>query len=297
MRARLTLIAAAFSSLAALALLAPACDTAGGAAIDENADADGDGHLRKDDCDDHDPAVHPGATEPCSCDGEDDDCNGVVDDFDCALLCYPPADTDGDGFEPPADCNDSDPMINPMAQEPCACDTVDQNCSGDPQDFTCDLICYDDNDGDGFGTDTDCDDDNGSINPGAPENCECDSVDQNCNSSVTDIPTDCGITCTDGDGDGFYAEGDDCDDSDATVNPDEMEPCACDGNDNDCNDTPDDFDPAACTKMCTYLMSGETCTAGMEPECGPGLACCGMPATCVAECVDGMCMNGCPVAP
>ena len=43
---------------------------------------------------------------------------------------------------------------------------------------------------------------------------------------------------TDGDGDGFFAEVDDCDDSNAAVNPGAAE--VCDGLDNDCDTMPDD---------------------------------------------------------
>lgn len=242
MRARLTLIAAAVLSTAALSLIAPGCGGGGGGVVDENADQDGDGYPLKDDCDDRDAEVNPGATEPCSCDGQDDDCNGTVDDFACALVCYPAIDADGDGFEPPADCNDQDATVNPAAEEPCTCDTVDQDCTGEAQDFACDMVCYDDKDNDGFDEQTDCNDSNGGINPGAMEECECDSVDQNCNGSTTDIPASCGITCTDADGDGFYAEGDDCDDSNETVNPDAMETCACDAVDQNCNGDPIDFE-------------------------------------------------------
>ncbi len=45
-------------------------------------DADGDGSPDADDCDDADPAVHPGATEACN--QADDDCDGLVDD-----ACHP----------------------------------------------------------------------------------------------------------------------------------------------------------------------------------------------------------------
>lgn len=51
---------------------APACVAPPGA------DADGDGTPAGADCDDADPAVHPGATE--SCDGVDSDCSGTTDD-------------------------------------------------------------------------------------------------------------------------------------------------------------------------------------------------------------------------
>ncbi len=45
-------------------------------------DADGDGYDEGSDCDDGDPAIHPGAEEACD-DGLDNDCDGEIDE-DCA---------------------------------------------------------------------------------------------------------------------------------------------------------------------------------------------------------------------
>lgn len=45
-------------------------------------DEDMDGYSRLADCDDSDPTAHPGRPEVCD-DGEDDDCDGFVDESDC----------------------------------------------------------------------------------------------------------------------------------------------------------------------------------------------------------------------
>jgi len=37
-------------------------------------------------------------------------------------------DADGDGFSPPEDCDDGDPLVNPSATE--VCNTIDDNCNG-----------------------------------------------------------------------------------------------------------------------------------------------------------------------
>ena len=50
-------------------------------------------------------------------------------------------------------------------------------------------------DGDAYWLSTDCDDGDGGINPNAAEKCECDTVDQNCNGSKTDLPDGCDVTC------------------------------------------------------------------------------------------------------
>jgi hypothetical protein len=110
-----------------------------------HADADGDGHgtgvgvatcdpkpdaaTVGDDCDDTDPDVHPLADETCN--GDDDDCDEVVDeDAVDAWVYYEDQDQDGWGntqvqlleCEPPpmegwalmpGDCADNDPEVNP----------------------------------------------------------------------------------------------------------------------------------------------------------------------------------------
>ncbi len=97
-----------------------------------------------------------------------------------------------------------------------------------------------DRDGDGFtsigstsGSADDCNDNVFAINPGAVE--ICDGLDNNC-----DGQADEGLTGTDADGDGYYAEGscaaiaDDCNDTNAAVYPGAVE-IPYDGVDQDCN--------------------------------------------------------------
>ena len=95
------------------------------------------------DCDDTDPAVHPGADEVC--DGVDQDCDGVVDDNAVdAPTWY--RDGDADGYGDPAgtqtictapegyvadgsDCDDADPAVHPGVYDACD-DGIDSNCDG-----------------------------------------------------------------------------------------------------------------------------------------------------------------------
>jgi len=105
-------------------------------ATDEGFDADRDGYrdaarcaalagAEELDCDDADPATHPGAAELCS-DGVDQDCDGL----DLACGC---PDGDGDGHPDRAcggdDCDDLAREVHPGAAE--RCNQLDDDCDGE----------------------------------------------------------------------------------------------------------------------------------------------------------------------
>ena len=163
-----------------------------------------------DDCDDTDPTIFPGAPE--ACDGEDDDCDGVVDDgapgtatwyADADGDTYGDASTTTDACSTPAgyvadadDCDDGDATINPAATE--VCDGVDDDCDGTVDDGV-KLTWYRDADLDGYGVssptseactepagyadnDDDCDDTDANAYPGGLETN--DGVDNDCDGTV-----------------------------------------------------------------------------------------------------------------
>lgn len=178
-------------------------------------DLDNDGECSLDtggdDCNDSNNNTYPGADEIC--DGEDNDCDQEIDnDAIDADSFY--RDTDGDGYgnsqtrveacEPPPgrdwadvgrDCDDTNPEINPGAQE--LCDGLDNNCDNQIDNGTDDdgdgtRDCYDD-DGDGYcegatcldetAVGGDCDDLAATSNPGADE-VPSDGRDNNCNGDI-----------------------------------------------------------------------------------------------------------------
>ncbi|MCB0579679.1 MAG: hypothetical protein KDD10_10270 [Phaeodactylibacter sp.] len=115
---------------------------------------------------------------------------------------------------------------------------------------------YRDQDNDGYFSYEDCDDDNATINPEAAE--ICDGIDNDCNGFIDDnIAIYTYFPDADGDGfgdaataidtclaappTGFVDNSLDCNDGDASLNPNAVE--ACDGIDNDCNGTIDNGIP------------------------------------------------------
>jgi hypothetical protein len=176
-------------------------------------------------------------------------------------------------------------------------------------------------DGDGYNVEgsgcgaVDCDDADAGIHPGATEYCN-DGVDNDCDLLVDAEDPDaigCQPSCSDGDGDGFAIEGAecgpiDCDDADASVNPNALEDCT-DEVDNDCDQLVDSMDPDAtdCPPDCIdtdgdgYASNGGVCgpidcdddDASVHPgaidTCGNGIDedCSGNDAACPPpECPD-----------
>ena len=236
-------------------------DTYGDAGSTTDACTQPSGHVADStDCDDTAAAVNPGESE--TCDGTDNNCSG--DESDASDLSTWYADVDYDFYGDPGssvdactrpssyrsnslDCDDTSASVNPGESE--TCDGTDNNCSGDETDAADASAWHPDSDGDGYG-------DEGS------------SVD----------------ACTQPSG--HVADGTDCDDTAAAVNPGESE--TCDGTDNNCSgdesdasdlstwyaDVDYDFygDPDssvdACTRPSGYRSNGLDCDdedSGVNP--------------------------------
>ncbi len=223
-------------------------------------DKDNDGYLgltaqceKGTDCDDSNNTIHPGAEEVCG-DGRDNDCQHG--DEPCQATCV---DQDGDRYGDGEgclgpDCDDTNPDINPRAQEVCG-NGVDEDCDG--TDNACPTNCTDD-DRDGYGiaghnTDcpsqgVDCDDTDDTINPDAQETCN--GIDDNCDGNVDECPQD-GASCS-------------------GTGPDATCKVAIGGT---CQTDDDCADPARCDSTVSQcrLPEGEACTA--DNECLKGYVC------------------------
>ncbi|HLV39151.1 putative metal-binding motif-containing protein [Xanthomarina sp.] len=160
------------------------------------------------DCDDTNADIYPGAIEVPD-NGIDENCNGLF-----GITFY--KDSDNDGFGDPnsgsvyevsfgdpapdgmvynnADCDDTNPMINPLADEIVGND-IDDNCDGD-----IDIVeYYTDADGDGYGAgfalpppavgvnnNLDCDDTNPNVHPYAME-IPGNGIDDNCDGRIDEL--------------------------------------------------------------------------------------------------------------
>ena len=164
------------------------------------------------DCNDADPAQNPLITE--SCDGIDNNCDGVIDEG-LQNVYYLDQDEDGYGdqqqtleacvqpegyVEQAGDCDDIESFANPGMAE--VCDGIDNNCDGNTDESGAldALSYYVDADGDQFGTGAvltgcvmpaghttmngDCDDQNAQVHPSMVE--ICDGLDNNCDGQTDD---------------------------------------------------------------------------------------------------------------
>jgi hypothetical protein len=186
------------------------------------------------DCNDQDPSISPGMPEGCN--GQDDDCDGVIDESDAIDAPYWYRDGDGDGYgtsigpknsctqlegyvAQDGDCDDGESTTNPNAFE--RCDTYDNDCDGVVDEAgAIDALSYcrdadDDLHGDpenaytgcsrlsGYIHEcTDCDDESDDVSPDAVETCN--GIDDDCDGDVDEADaTDTTSFYADVDDDGY----------------------------------------------------------------------------------------------
>ncbi len=177
------------------------------------------------DCLDSNSAIHPGASEIC--DDLDNDCDTYADDADASVsgtsTWYRDGDSDGYGgtttssacdrpsgyVATDGDCDDTDSNTNPGETEICNDDDDDCDTLVDEDDPSLEgaVTAYVDDDLDGYGDE----------------------------SATVEL---CALSS------GYTTTGEDCDDTDPDVNPDEKEDC--DAVDNDCTGYADDGDECPC---------------------------------------------------
>ncbi len=201
-------------------------------------DGDNDGFIAAFDCDDTTALVQPGLAE--TCDGVDEDCDGVIDGptANGATDWYTDADADnygtGDAIracdqpdgttDVDGDCDDANPDVRPRAPE--LCNGIDDDCNGDIDGANSidKRTWYRDDDGDGVGdaaqsigacdqpdgfvlASGDCAPDDPDVSPRAPERCN--QTDDDCDGEIDEDPADPFSWYVDSDGDGWGDDGPD----------------------------------------------------------------------------------------
>jgi hypothetical protein len=263
-------------------------------------DPDGDGYPNCNECAPNNPNINPGVIEgpygdPTCSDGLDNDCDWLVDEGEPA--CQSPCiDEDEDGYYSTAslpactfpldDCDDSNPAINPGALDD-NCNDIDEDCSLVADDG---YISTPTNCGVGVCSST------GVLNCLAggildntcaagsptevPEVTCSDAADNDCDGLTDAGDPDCAATCVDVDGDGYGVvdhidctnAGDDCDDSNAAINPGASD-SNCNNIDENCAGGPDEgyVPDAGCgVGDCFTNNTPSTCISGVETACQPG---------------------------
>lgn len=203
----------------------------------------------------------------------------VSTDIGTKVFC---PDLDNDGYLPPNDCDNANPVVYPGAPELCG-DGSDNNCNGQT-DESCPTCSDADNDtfyaqvGCGI---VDCNDGNNTISPAAAE--ICDGVDNNCNGQIDEAGalnahayypdndqdgfgdnSQEQITCTPPAG--FISVGGDCNDSVASVNPAAEEFCG-NGLDDDCDGVVDEVDTHG---GCSTAVCSDQELAALQANCIDG---------------------------
>ncbi len=288
------------------------------------------------DCNDTDATINPAAQEIC--DGIDNNCTAGIDencdkdldgycDASKQLVGHPAVCPHGGG-----DCNDYNGAIYPGKPQE-VCDNIDDDCNG-----VIDNGC--DKDLDGYCDATyavvtptppvcskgvnDCDDYDNTVNPGAPEVCG-NNKDDNCNGTQNDIgAVNCANFFYDGDGDSYglnlskcmcvsqgsytAAAGNDCDDTNAAIHPNQNENCAtafddnCNGNNNDENATGctvfafdadvDGYGLTSLTKCYCVGANSYTALPSAGADCNDNNAAINPGATEKCNDIDDNCVNG-----
>lgn len=176
--------------------------------------------LKYGDCNDRNKYINPDVAETCN--GIDDNCDGLIDpeNSDDCNKYYSDKDEDGFGDNSSkclcvsekefstlesGDCDDNNRKVYPGIKE--SCNEIDDNCNGEVDEGQNTTGCrpfYVDTDGDGYGVDKDnrclckpdglfradmygdCNDNNPGVHPGAHE--YFDRIDNNCNGVVDENP-------------------------------------------------------------------------------------------------------------